>query len=627
MIIDSLFRLYGRYVTDPDINIPRDGFSTQPISFEVVLELNGELHAISPLTTEKQPKRMMVLGDTKPSGSGINPCFLWDNPVYLLGIKQDDPKPERTLECYYAYRNNHITVSSEISNQYFDAVCHFLRKWSPTSDFFETLPDHIRAVLNNLPIGNGVFRIRNSDFYIHEIPEIKQWWSTRTDKKKWWEAPKPFVSQSGQCSVTGKIDSAIARLHEPKIKGVSGTNMAGASLVSFNDPAYNSYGFEQSRNASISESVAFAYCNALNRLLSREANQRILIGETTIVFWSEAPTIMEQSFLDWLSPPNPKVDEVENDESQDSLPLFEQSTSDENHSVENAPAQSAAKIDSLRTTLAKIARAEYANELGDPATNFYILALSPNAGRISVRNFSVCSLGNLLQNLLNHYNDLTIAHSPRAPDFPSLKMILAQTVRDPRDIPDLLVGPLFRSVVEGLPYPEALFAAIIRRIRADREVNSVRAGIIKATLNRKIRSSSIFINEEISVSLNPERPEPSYQLGRLFAALERNQRDALGDKLNATIKDRYFGSASATPASVFPRLIRLSQHHLAGLDGGKRVYAEKRMQEIMSRLNQFPNHLTLADQGLFAIGYYHQVQDFFTRKDAKVSQDEISQED
>lgn len=624
MIIDSLYHLYGRYLNDPQIDIPRNGFSTQSISFEIVLEPDGTLHAISPISTDKQSKRLMVLGDTKPSGSGINPCFLWDNAVYLLGIKPEDPKPERTLECFQAYRNSHESVRGEISAPEFDAVCTFLRQWNLSPDSFEKLPEEIRGYLKNNMIGTGLFRIRNTLSYVHESPAIQQWWATRSDKKKWWEASKPIETQTGQCSISGLLKVPIARLHEPKIKGVAGSNMAGASLVSFNDSAYNSYGLEQSRNASISESVTFAYCNALNYLLARDSGRKIQLGDTTMVFWSEKPTLMEQSFLDWLAPAENKDEEDPEDSQHNSntsegmnLPLFNLNKSDTQPANQLKEAESKSKNDSIRSTLQRIASGDSAEELGDPAIKFYILGLSPNAGRISVRSWSVCNIGRLLENLASHFRDLAIVRSPKSPEFPSIKMLLNQTARESKDVPDILTGAVFRSIVEGLPYPEAFFAAVIRRIRADRQVNSIRAGIIKAALNRKFRSTSSNLEQEIPVSLDPNRPEPAYQMGRLFAALERNQHDALGDKLNATIKDRYFGAASATPGSVFPRLIRLSQHHLANLEGGRRVMAEKRMQEIMSRLSDFPAHLALADQGLFAIGYYHQVQDFYTKKDSK----------
>lgn len=395
--------------------------------------------------------------------------------------------------------------------------------------------------------------------------------------------------------------------------------MAEVPVVSFDKTAYNSYGLEQSRNSSISESVAFAYCNALNWLLSREADRKIQAGDTTLVFWSDQPVPMEDSFAVFLAPTS---DDKEEQVTED-VPSW--SSLIESEPDKQTSAESPSKNDSISAALKKIVAGQYADEFGDPDTKFYILGLSPNAGRISVRSWSVENLAGLVHNIGQHYCDISIIHSSKEPEFPSINDILKQTVRkkiekqkvrySTKDIPSILVGSLFRSVIHGSPYPMALFAAVIRRMRADCEINSIRAGLLKATLNRNSRSSSSPLQKEILMSLEADRPETAYQLGRLFASLERNQRDALGERLNSTIKDRYYGSASSTPGIIFPRLIRLSQHHLANLEGGHRIHAEKRMQEIMARITEFPRHLSLPDQGLFAIGYYHQVQDFFTKKD------------
>jgi CRISPR-associated protein Csd1 len=178
-----------------------------------------------------------------------------------------------------------------------------------------------------------------------------------------------------------------------------------------------------------------------------------------------------------------------------------------------------------------------------------------------------------------------------------------------------------RAIITGSPYPQMLYSSIIRRIRADRQVRYFRAAMIKACLNRNTRAGIDPLTKELVMSLDPERPEPTYHLGRVFAELEKVQEDALPG-INATIKDRYFGAASATPASVFPRLIRMSQHHFGKFEGGKRTYHEKRIQEILGHVDEFPSHLSLRDQGLFAIGYYHQRQDIFTKKPAKSDGDD-----
>jgi CRISPR-associated protein Csd1 len=216
----------------------------------------------------------------------------------------------------------------------------------------------------------------------------------------------------------------------------------------------------------------------------------------------------------------------------------------------------------------------------------------------------------MIEKVVRHQRALSIARSPKDRQTLPLWLLLRQTARDAKDVPPLVGGSLLRSVLTGGPYPTALVAAVVRRIRADHLIHHPRAAILKAFLTRNY-------SLEVAEMLDVERPEPAYHLGRLFAALEKTQEDALG---KGTIKDRFFGAASATPATVFPRLLRLSQHHIAKLEGGRRVNAERRVQEIASRLTDFPLHLDLTGQGLFALGYYHQRLDFFTPKGSKPGQ-------
>ncbi|MEZ6146883.1 MAG: type I-C CRISPR-associated protein Cas8c/Csd1 [Planctomycetaceae bacterium] len=372
----------------------------------------------------------------------------------------------------------------------------------------------------------------------------------------------------------------LARLHEPKIKGVWGGQSSGASIVSFNLDAFESYGKSQSMNAPVGEQAAFQYCTALNRLLA-DPGRRIQIGDATTVFWTEQPTDAE-TLLPWVFDPSRDAE----DEAQQKR---------------------------VHAVLTRIAQGQYPHDIGEPDTPFYVLGLSPNAARISVRFWWKSSLGDLIVNLHQHFADLALARSDHDPEFPSVWRLLRETVRESKDLPPLLSGAVMRAILTGSPYPNLLFASLIRRIRTDRQVRYLRASMIKAHLNRNARVGLDPLQKEIGMSLEPERSEASYHMGRLFAELEKTQEDAQPG-INDTIKDRYFGSASATPASVFPRLIKLSQHHLGKLDKGSRTYHEKRIQGIVDALNEFPSHLSLRDQGLFAIGYYHQRQDIFTKK-------------
>jgi len=585
MILQSLNAYYERLAKDPDVDIAPFGFSRQQIAFCVTLNKDGSLHEIEDIRTQdgtkRIPKPLIVLGNAKPSGAGINPGFLWDNTAYLLGYKADDPKPERTQESFEALRTRHLEAESEIENAAFSAVCRFLEKWDSTqAATHETLVD--------ISTGFGVFRIRGEKQFVHEHDALQTWWRQQLAFE---ENDEDVL---GQCLVSGE-SGPLARLHEPKIKGVWGAQSAGALLCSVDKAfvAASSFGKLQGYNFPVGEQAAFQYCTALNRLLARNSKQRIQIGDASTVFWTEKPSEAE-NLLPWV---------------------FEPTRDAEDESKKNA----------IEKTLQQIARGSYPTELGEPDTPFYVLGLSPNAARISVRFWWPSTLGTLIKNLHQHFADLEIARSERDQKFPAVWQLLRETVRDSKDIPPLLSGAVMRAVLTGTRYPSMLFSAVVRRIRADREIRYVRASVLKACLNRNTRLGIEPLEKEIAMALDPDRPEPAYRLGRLFAELEKTQEDAQPG-INSTIKDRYFGAASATPGSVFPRLIRLSQHHLGKLEMGTRTYHEKRIQEIASGLDDFASHLSLRDQGLFAIGYYHQRQDIFTKKSDKDSKNTSEKE-
>ena len=577
MILQALVDFYRRLQDDAERRVAEFGYSQQKITFEVVLNDDGSLHQVEDARREEGkkmvPRPLVVPGGAKPSGSGINPCFLWDNTGYMLGYKPDNDKPERTRETYEAFRDRHLALKTEIDDPEFAAVCNFLQSWNP-----DDAESH--EVLKETTSGFGVFRIRGRKHRVHETEAVDAWWRTQLAV----EAEGDSIT--GQCLVTGGT-APLARLHEPKIKGVRGAQSSGAALVSFNFDAATSYGKDQSINSPVSERAAFEYCTALNALLQPGSNQCLQIGDATTVFWTEKPTQAERVFGRLLEPTG----------------------------VEDEATKS-----KLRDTLKQIATGGYPPELGDQRVKFFILGLSPNAARVSIRFWHVSTLGGMVENLRRHFSDLALIRaSDRDPEFPAVWQLLRETAREAKDIPPLLSGALMRAILTGTPYPDVLAGALLRRIRTDGRVNYLRCAAIKAWLHRNVHHPNV---QEIAMSLDTDRPEPAYQLGRLFAVLEKSQEDALTG-LNATIKDRYFSSASSTPASVFPRLIRLNQHHLGKLETGPKIFHEKRIQEICGRIDEFPSHMNLRDQGLFAIGYYHQRQDFFTKKsDSNTSTDQ-----
>lgn len=579
MILQSLNQLYDRLVADPAYEIAQPGYSSQKISFAVVLQPDGRLHGIQDIREEKGkkriPRQLLVPGQSKPSGSGINPCFLWDNAFYIFGYTDDPDKQERAHKACQALRDRHLAVESEIGDSAFSAVCRFLESWRP-----EQAEQH--PELQELASSFGVFQMIGDTQYVHERPAIQAWWSQQQQASN---------EQSRlMCLVTGEL-ATPARLHEPKLKGVNGAQSSGAALVSFNCDAFTSYGKDQSLNSPVSEEATFRYCTALNGILSgpRSDKHRFSVGDTTVVFWTERPTVAE----DWLS-----------DLLGGNLDVAAQD--------EAALQQTKVLLQALRKGGGEL------NLLGDdPQTPVHLLGLAPNAARLAVRFWHTGSLGELFDRLKAHHDDLRIVRQHEAgskrpdPEFPPVWMLLRETARETKDIPPLLGGALMRAILEGTSYPNALANAVMRRIRADRNVNYLRAAMLKAWLTRKPNRQG-----EIPVSLDTERKDPAYRLGRLFAALEKTQEDAQPG-INATIRDRFYSAASATPAVAFPRLLRTYQHHLAKLVPGAKVKREKLVQEIVDGLDTMPAHLNLEDQAQFAIGYYHQRKALFTKSETE----------
>ena len=583
MILQSLNQLYSRLAEDPTYEIAPPGFSPQKISFRIVIKPDGSLVNFDDARKPDEKKKlqndvMLAPGEAKPPGAGINPCFLWDNQTYLLGRQPEDKPDGFGQKRFEAFRKRHLELEAAINSVEFSAVCRFLEQWSPEK--ISQFPN-----LVELGTGFGIFQIQGMKEAVHDLAAIKNWWVRTMIAEE--------AGDSAQCLLTGEL-APIARLH-PKIKGVVGAQAAGASLVSFNANAYESYGKSQSYNAPVSENAAFQYATALNSLLTgpQSRKHRIRIGDTSTVFWTEKPTIIEDCLADIFSSGSQAAEEV----------------------------QDITKRAQIQRLLEAVRSGGNYQEFGEANTPFYILGLAPNAARLSIRFFHRSSIKELIKKLHEHQQCMEMVRQfteqvgNRFPDpeFPAIWQILRETARVADEIPPLLSGALTRAIVEGTPYPEGLFSAIIRRIQADRSINYLRAATIKAVLVRNH-------NQTIPTMLDTESTDAAYLLGRLFSTLEKTQEDALGS-VNAGIRDRFYSAASATPASVFPRLLRTYQHWLSKLNGGAKVNRERLVQEIMSSIGSsgFPSQFPLKKQGIFAIGYYHQRKDFFTKKETNPS--------
>ncbi len=589
MILRELYELYNRLVRQ-GVVMPTRGCSMQKISYRIVLKYDGTLVRIEDarevvesvkvtkkgtnVTRKKVPVEKLVLGESKPSGTGLNPCFLWDNPAYLLGCP--DVK-ERAGEYFKSLKNAHLSFESQIASARYSAVCRFLENWIPvSSDELGICKEQVTA--------NGVFRIEGEENDVHEDANIQNWW-TSSGRFSWRET-KSSVVKTGMCLVTGE-QSEIAVTHEPAIKNVIGAQSSGAKLVSFNCDSFESYGKEQSSNSPVSEAVAFAYCNSLNYLLNRKIS-RVNIADTTVVFWTDAPNRSDDDEIALLA--GAALD-------PERLTVF---------------AQDDALVKRIHEKLHDIVNGYRTRNLDDASTRFFILGLSANAARLSVRFYHESSLCDFYTCLSEHFEAMQL-QPPQITQYHqqyiSPYMIMKSAVREAKDIPPYFSGALMRAILSGVAYPDSIALAILRRLKINPSYNYVSCAYLKAWLSRK------QTNYSLKPMLDTSNTQPGYVLGRLFAVLQKTQDNAYKGGLNRTIQDSYYGSASTSPQSVFPRILRLNRHHLAKIESlGLRVIREKAIQEIMGMLDSFPARLSLEQQGLFALGYYHQTQSFYTDK-------------
>jgi CRISPR-associated protein Csd1 len=592
-LIPALIDYYRRL---PDVAPP--GFSRQKISFRVVIEPDGRLHAIEdgrhtsrkgvpePITLV-MPGHDMPPGDITVNSAAKKVRLLRGDMRYVLGIvRPKQPKPDdpaKAALAFAAFRAFHLQIEAEIAEPEFSAVCRFLEQWDPQE---ASLAPGFDA-LERCGERSGVFQIRGQTEFVHERPAVRKWWTSQLDKE---ESDGSDIG-SVQSLVSGQI-ARPAMKHEPQIKGVRG-GQGAQPLVSFNDEAYKSYGKEKGLNAPISTDEAFQYCTALNELLA-DRDHLLQLGNTTVVLWSDRATPAESLLA----------------------AFFGQAASAITDDAEHAGTSRQVKhfFDAVKRGVPHAG-------IEDPAAPFYVLGLSPNAARISMRFWLPATVGEFADRLADHVRALEIVGTTDEKPL-TIERMLDETVPpdkkgfpDREKIPPQLAGEVARAILTGQRYPSSLLNQVTGRMRTEgfvdrdkrkdwRYAEYSRAAIVKACLVRNY-------DMEVPVALNQDHPDPAYHMGRLFAALEKTQQDALNNP-NRTIRDAYFASASATPGAVFPRLIRLHQHHVEKLEGGRKVNREKLIQEICGHLDRFPAHLPLERQGLFHIGYYHQRHDFFT---------------
>lgn len=593
MILAALNDYYQRLLDDPESGIAVPGYSQEKISYAIVLATDGGVVDVIDLRNasgKKSVPRFLSVPQPEKRTVGIKSNFLWDKTSYVLGVSASSKRAEQEHEAFKALQRPNLAGSDDPGLK---ALLSFLDGWN--SRQFQEHPHFVRqgeAMLDT----NVVFRLDGEQQFLHERPAALAAWNRLQGQAA--------DDARSMCLVTGQR-APVARLH-PAIKGVNGAQSSGASIVSFNLDAFTSYGKEQGANAPVCEQAAFAYTTALNHLLRRDVgnNQRLQLGDTTVVFWAQAEN------------------KVEAEQAEDVLAdFFGTRESDEQASHR------------LRDVLEQVRQMRPLRDLQghlDDGTRIFVLGLAPNASRLSIRFWETNTLRVFAKRLSDHYRDLELEPTAwrRAPT-PQFLALQTAPIYGGRpkaeDVSPLLAGELTRSILTSTRYPRSALAALIMRFRADGVISPLRVALCKAVLSREARldreQGKRTDKEEPPVSLDIHNTDPGYLLGRLFSALENVQRAALGAQVNATIRDRYYGAASATPASIFPVLLRNAQNHLGKLrkdKAGLAVTLEKEIGRIIDALRPtFPRSLQIEAQGRFAIGYYHQTQARFARKDGQ----------
>lgn len=594
MILAALDAYYQRLLEDEGSGIAAPGYSQEKIGYAIVLAESGSVVDVNDLrdTSGKKPMpRLLSVPQPEKRTVGVKSNFLWDKTSYLLGVSATSKRSQQEHEAFLGLHREALAGSDDPGLK---ALSAFLEHWIPQQ--FQENEHFVRqgeAMLDS----NVVFRLDGDRCYLHERAAAREAWRKLQDKG--------VGGATGMCLVTGE-HAPLARLH-PAIKGVNGAQSSGASIVSFNLESFASYGKSQGENAPVSEAAAFAYTTALNHLLRRDErnHQRLQIGDTTVVFWAQA------------------AEKSQAEGAEDVLAAF--------LGGQETDEQAIGKLHSMLEQVRQLRPLRELDDRLDDDARIFVLGLAPNASRLSIRFWETGRLAEFAERMARHYHDLALTppawRRPPTPQFLALQTAPVYGDKGKpkaEDVSPLLAGELTRAILTGTRYPRSLLATIVMRFRADGQISPLRVALCKGVLARNARLDRRQDHRtdkgEPPMSLDLGNTDPGYLLGRLFSTLENVQRAALGAQVNATIRDRYYGAASATPASIFPVLLRNTQNHLGKLrkeKPGLAVNLEKEVGQIVDALPPaFPRSLPVEEQGRFAIGYYHQTQARFARSDS-----------
>lgn len=609
MFIKALCDYYDYLAEQGEVQEP--GFEQTPIHYLIMLKPSGEIadivdvHVDVKIPNAKNPEKFKVVKrpvmakmPTREQTTGPNAkAYRLDHRAkYIFGMaydkKNDVFEIDSAKSAHDRFLDRNVEFIEGVNSSIVAAYRNFLKSWIPEN---ETENRHLITVLKSG--GKGTLDSVNFGFALDGHPELTLHEDPGVVAKIRAEAREAGDGeQNDVCAVTGQ-KGRYARLHRD-LKGIVGQK-AGV-LVCVKDSAGESYGKEQAYTSNITEETVMKYTEAFNILTARkdattqQPTNKIAIGDTTVVFFATAKDSEE---VDWIM---------------------------RGMSVGNN-GETAEKVQTILQKMLDCSKQgkpfDWEAVHIDPNTDYYVFGLTPNSSRISLKFAYKNKARKILDNLAMHQNDMALDGTK----YPASIYAITEELKSPKATDDkvapTITAKLFDGVVMGYPYPQELLAAVMRRIKTDQDdpekgqkfikINSTRIGIIKACLNRKCRFQNQ--KEEITMSLDTTNTNPGYVCGRLFAMLEWVQREALRD-VNSSIKDKYFASACTRPAVVFPRLVSLSQAHLAKIDDKKRPRTSAAIGNIIDLLNaEFPTVLSLEDQGRFAIGYYQQNQQIYRK--------------
>jgi CRISPR-associated protein Csd1 len=564
MILQALYQYYQRCA-----DLAPEGFEDKEIPFLILIDANGAFVGWEDTrSTHKGEKGKIfcVIRNRHKSGTGTPiPNILWDDTKFVLGYssKEDD----RLFSKHELFKKEVDELARKYPNNVsFNAVAKFYKN------------NQIESAINSID-WNKVkaegdpyisFRLIGESNIIAEEDDLNDY--ILNDDRAEVDKNLPV------CLITGKKEKTV--LTHAKIK--MGTKTQTALVAFQTDSGYDSFGHSQGMNAPISQSAEFAYTTALNRLLGKGSKNKFLVGSRTFLFWASSDS------------------EAAKEAEAELFGMFGYSNDDNDDPNR--------RIEQVRKVFLAIYSGSLRTDLND---RFYILGLAPNVARIAVVYWEECPLKEFARQILKHFDDMEIADTrPNKKPYYGLHSILSAVALQGKtsNVSPNLPEAVIKSILQDIPYPYALLMACINRIRAEQEVTIARAAIIKAYLNRLIDN-----NKTIEIMIDKENQNQGYVCGRLFATLEYLQERSNGIH---SVRDRYMNAASATPSTVFPTLLNLSVHHAEKLEKGGQIYFEQLKSEIISKISPdgFPTHLDLQDQGRFFVGYYHQRQEFYTKK-------------